>query len=109
MSNPDQNWFKAHMFVDSADDDSPSYLGRPLQVSRINFSDISRALQQVKAHKERNSKGSEGIDIRTLVLVCGPNSMINAIAGPRKSETDPGPVTGVLQALGFDQKNVRKL
>jgi hypothetical protein len=35
--------------------------------------------------------------------------MVKAIAGPRISEQDPGPVFGLLKTLGFDDESVRKL
>ncbi|TDL29436.1 ferredoxin reductase-like protein [Rickenella mellea] len=46
---------------------------------------------------------------KTLFLVCGPEPMINTIAGPRALDRTQGPVGGVLGALGCKSHQVWKL
>jgi len=105
-SSPSEPWFTAKLFVDSVEGSSATHLGQDLQVRRIGVKDIRQALIDGRSHA--SSVESVG-KLRTLVLVCGPDSMIRAITGPRTSEQDPGPVHGVLKTLGFDRSNVRKL
>jgi len=44
----------------------------------------------------------------TLICVCGPPPMIKVLSGERKSIKDPGPVTGQLKNLGYDETMVFK-
>ncbi|SCZ87356.1 BZ3500_MvSof-1268-A1-R1_Chr2-2g04822 [Microbotryum saponariae] len=44
-----------------------------------------------------------------LVVVCGPESMITDLAGPRARDLSPGPIGGVLGKLGYTSSQVLKL
>jgi len=44
-----------------------------------------------------------------LFLVCGPEPMIEAIAGPRPKQRKDAEQTGLLGELGYGPANVRKL
>ncbi|KAJ3266260.1 NADH-cytochrome b5 reductase [Chytriomyces hyalinus] len=43
-----------------------------------------------------------------LVLVCGPDGMIDALAGEKPSERNQGPLKGVLARMGFSPQQVFK-
>jgi len=44
----------------------------------------------------------------SLICVCGPPPMVKNICGERKSMKDPGPVTGFLKNLGYNDSTVFK-
>ncbi|GAA5837241.1 hypothetical protein JCM9279_005628 [Rhodotorula babjevae] len=46
---------------------------------------------------------------RRVVVVCGPEGMVNAVAGPRGRNFSSGPVGGILRELGYSEKEVVKL
>ncbi|GAA5867904.1 hypothetical protein JCM3774_004716 [Rhodotorula dairenensis] len=46
---------------------------------------------------------------RRVVLVCGPEGMVEAVAGPRGRNFSQGRVGGILQQLGYTEKEVVKL
>ncbi|GAA5898103.1 hypothetical protein JCM8208_000155 [Rhodotorula glutinis] len=46
---------------------------------------------------------------RRVVVVCGPEGMVNAVAGPRGRNFSSGPVGGILRELGYSDKEVVKL
>ncbi|GAA5987634.1 hypothetical protein JCM11641_001175 [Rhodosporidiobolus odoratus] len=46
---------------------------------------------------------------RRMVVVCGPEGMINTVAGPRGRNFSQGPVGGILEELGYSEKEVIKL
>ncbi|KAJ3414144.1 hypothetical protein HDV05_007006 [Chytridiales sp. JEL 0842] len=48
-------------------------------------------------------------DSDSLILVCGPERMINYLAGPRPSEYEQGPLAGVLAKMGYKGQNVFKM
>ncbi|KAJ2157958.1 hypothetical protein GGF46_004124 [Coemansia sp. RSA 552] len=45
---------------------------------------------------------------RDVVLVCGPDAMLNAVSGVRPVGPAQGPLRGVLKSLGFTSKDVFK-
>ena len=45
-------------------------------------------------------------DGNTKIFVCGPPGMYNTVSGPKKSPTDQGELTGILQKLGYDKDQV---
>ncbi|KAJ1928903.1 hypothetical protein IWQ60_001646 [Tieghemiomyces parasiticus] len=51
---------------------------------------------------------SDGEHSDTMIFVCGPPPMVNAISGPKASITDQGKVSGILKELGYDESNVFK-
>ncbi|GAA5836581.1 hypothetical protein JCM3766R1_006960 [Sporobolomyces carnicolor] len=46
---------------------------------------------------------------RRVVVICGPEGMINAVAGPRGRNFSQGPVGGYLRELGYSENEVVKL
>ncbi|GAA5997244.1 cytochrome b5 reductase family protein [Rhodotorula paludigena] len=46
---------------------------------------------------------------RRMVIVCGPEGMINVVAGPRGRNFSQGPVGGILKELGYTEREVLKL
>jgi cytochrome-b5 reductase len=44
----------------------------------------------------------------SLVMVCGPPPMMNAISGDKAPDKSQGEVTGFLKELGYDSTNVFK-
>ncbi|KAG2058913.1 riboflavin synthase domain-like protein [Suillus hirtellus] len=55
------------------------------------------------------SQDSDVSDRKILFLVCGPEKMVEAIAGPYGRNYSQGPVGGVLQSLGYKSRQVWKL
>ncbi|KAF7353036.1 NADH-cytochrome B5 reductase [Mycena venus] len=103
--------FALHLFVDSRDGDAPTNLP-PLQVSRIGKPAIQHSLRLKPLPWWRifsTAQTSDNTPRRTLFLVCGPEPMINAIAGPYGRNFSQGPVGGVLGELGYSSNEVRKL
>ncbi|KAI8851509.1 hypothetical protein BC829DRAFT_427269 [Chytridium lagenaria] len=43
------------------------------------------------------------------IFVCGPDNMVKALAGPKPTEFEQGPLNGVLREMGFKGDNVFKL
>lgn len=43
-----------------------------------------------------------------LILICGPNPMLNLISGPKGENFTQGPVGGLLKDLGFNESQVFK-
>ncbi|KAJ7904229.1 hypothetical protein B0H14DRAFT_3079154 [Mycena olivaceomarginata] len=102
--------FALHLFVDSRDGKQPAELP-PLQVGRIQKSVIQRCLDPTPSPWWRSYFISTPSDVprKTLFLVCGPEPMITAIAGPYGRNFSQGPVGGVLAELGYTSSEVRKL
>ncbi|KAJ3210213.1 NADH-cytochrome b5 reductase [Dinochytrium kinnereticum] len=46
---------------------------------------------------------------KVQILLCGPDSMIRALAGPKPSEFEQGPLGGVLRDMGFSPNAIQKL
>ncbi|GAA5918414.1 hypothetical protein JCM1841_003951 [Sporobolomyces salmonicolor] len=46
---------------------------------------------------------------RRMVVVCGPEGMINVVAGPRGRNFSQGPIGGILKELGYTEREVLKL
>ncbi|KAK4055153.1 hypothetical protein OIV83_000433 [Microbotryomycetes sp. JL201] len=49
------------------------------------------------------------VDSRRAVVVCGPEPMVEAVAGPRARDLSQGPVGGMLRQLGYSDDQVVKL
>ncbi|GAA5934580.1 hypothetical protein JCM10213_002018 [Rhodosporidiobolus nylandii] len=64
-------------------------------------------LDKKKLEKAIGRRGQQGK--RRVVVVCGPEGMLNAVAGPRGRNFSQGPVGGILQELGYTSKEVVKL
>jgi len=59
---------------------------------------ISEELLKVAMPKEGNVK----------IFVCGPPGLYKAVSGGKKSPTDQGELSGILQKLGYDKEQVYK-
>jgi ferredoxin-NADP reductase len=46
---------------------------------------------------------------RIKFLVCGPDAFLRHVCGKKQSDTDQGPLGGILHRLGYTQHNVIKL
>lgn len=117
-AHPDH--LRVRLFVDSdAQARAPGSVARSLQVGRIDRCSIAHALgisdrsrSWTSWIKGRSRGGDEDEDIRkknVLVLVCGPEPMVAAIAGPYGRNYSQGKVGGVLAELGFKAGQVWKL
>ncbi|KAJ7086621.1 hypothetical protein C8R44DRAFT_721291 [Mycena epipterygia] len=98
-----------HLFVDRRDGGIPADVP-PLQVGRISKPEIRRCLG-LNTPWWRNIfvKASNGPPRKVMFLVCGPEPMIAAIAGPYGRNFSQGEVGGVLGELGYTSSEVRKL
>ena len=98
----DNEQFTVHWFLTNA----PSHPPWQGEYGRIDKNAIVTLLKAGNGpnHKEAVDK-SEWIELR--VAICGPNSMIDTICGP-KQDGEQGPVTGILGGLGFDNDTVYK-
>ncbi|KAJ7283910.1 hypothetical protein C8J57DRAFT_748854 [Mycena rebaudengoi] len=105
--NPEK--FRLHLFVDSRDGDVPADIP-PAQVGRIGKPAIQQCLGlNYSWWRILFSRVPERPSRKILFLVCGPEPMINAIAGPYGRNLSQGPVGGVLKDLGYTSNEVRKL
>ncbi|KAJ6539085.1 hypothetical protein B0H19DRAFT_1177051 [Mycena capillaripes] len=106
--SPDR--FALHLFVDRQEGDSAADLP-PLQVGRISKAAIERCLGLNPPWWRTVFFGqtSNSAPRKTLFLVCGPEPMINAIAGPYGRNFSQGVVGGILGDLGYSSSEVRKL
>ncbi|KAM0756512.1 ferredoxin reductase-like protein [Meredithblackwellia eburnea MCA 4105] len=103
-------------------DDLDSFVKvNPLNVSVKYFVDKARkgdkgdwtvARLDLKVLRTLLGKGGDaGVTVsgKKMVVVCGPEGMVNAIAGPRARDLSQGPVGGVLGQLGYTSDQVIKL
>ncbi|EIW76167.1 ferredoxin reductase-like protein [Coniophora puteana RWD-64-598 SS2] len=108
---PDRS--SGYLFEDTNSDASlGSRSNYDLDVGRINKKAIERALDREGSWISRllgrpSSQVTEGRKV--MVLVCGPEPMINAIAGPYGRNYSQGVVGGVLGELGYKSHQVWKL
>ncbi|KAF7983897.1 hypothetical protein HWV62_18260 [Athelia sp. TMB] len=89
--------FKLHLFVDSREGSGDS--SGDLKLGQINKAAIMKALSSKKVKPDAN----------ILFIVCGPDPMVSAIAGPYGRNFSQGDVGGVLKELGCTSSQVRKL
>ncbi|TFY81807.1 hypothetical protein EWM64_g2198 [Hericium alpestre] len=112
---------RIHLFVDSFDKES-SLASSPglMNVGRVNKGAIARALDpnaretvswwQRLIRRTSSQPGNPSFNKKnTLVLVCGPEGMVAAIAGPYGRNYSQGAVGGFLRELGFESGQVWKL
>ncbi|KAK1222956.1 hypothetical protein PQX77_014156 [Marasmius sp. AFHP31] len=108
--------FQLRLFVDSPSPSPNELVVQKAQVGRIGKLDIAKALQREDAsqsswwtkvfgRKDNLDLGQRNI----LFLVCGPEPMINAIAGPYGRNFSQGRVGGALAELDCTSKQVYKL
>ncbi|KAH9077266.1 ferredoxin reductase-like protein [Lactarius deliciosus] len=120
-AHPDH--LRVRLFVDSdAQARVPESIARSLHIGRIDKCSIAHALGLSDGRwswtswinsfwtKGRSRGGDEDIRKKNiLVLVCGPEPMVAAIAGPYGKNYSQGKVGGVLAELGFMAGQVWKL
>ncbi|KZT74286.1 ferredoxin reductase-like protein [Daedalea quercina L-15889] len=113
-AHPDR--LRLSLFVDSTEGPAhPSVGASDVQVGRITTGTIERALSSDSGRSWWRSllgvgSHSEPLeDKKILFLVCGPESMITAIAGPYGRNFSQGVVGGVLGSLGYKNHQVWKL
>ncbi|GAA5955359.1 hypothetical protein JCM8115_001925 [Rhodotorula mucilaginosa] len=67
------------------------------------------AVGLIDRSKLESAIGQKQQDKRRVVVVCGPEGMVEAVAGPRGRNFSQGRVGGILQQLGYTEKEVVKL
>ncbi|KAF9651173.1 riboflavin synthase domain-like protein [Thelephora ganbajun] len=114
IAQNDPSRLRLKLFVDEKD----SSTGSPydLNIGRIDSKAVENALEIRRssvwdklAWRKFDPKGVAGEGRKVLFLVCGPDPMISAIAGPWGRNYSQGSVGGVLGQLGFGSDQVRKL
>ncbi|KAJ7047631.1 hypothetical protein C8F04DRAFT_937064 [Mycena alexandri] len=105
--NPEK--FNIHLFVDRREGDNSTDLP-PFQVGRISKPAIQRSLGLHRSWwQSLFTQASVNAPRKTLFLVCGPEPMISAIAGPYGRNLSQGEIGGVLGELGYTSSEVYKL
>ncbi|GJE84114.1 ferredoxin reductase-like C-terminal NADP-linked domain-containing protein [Phanerochaete sordida] len=113
VANPDR--LRVRLFVDQLDGSSSETVPTgDLQVGRIGQAALSQALsssQQLSWWQRwfQRSNPVLNTDRKILFLVCGPEPMINAIAGPYGRNYSQGTVGGALAEIGCRAEQVWKL
>ncbi|KAI0677148.1 ferredoxin reductase-like C-terminal NADP-linked domain-containing protein [Trametes maxima] len=116
QARPDQ--LQVSLYVDSSEGPShPAASSSDLVVGRIGRPAIERAIGVEAPSRWRSffSKPSKSRPHdrtggkKVLFLVCGPDPMVAAIAGPFGRNFSQGEVGGALGELGFDRESVWKL
>lgn len=106
------------LFVDSLEGPQhPSITSAALRVGKISRDAVERAVGSTRNSSWwqsllRTGFRSENLPRdgkRILFLVCGPDPMISAIAGPFGRNFSQGEVGGVLAAMGYEREQVWKL
>ncbi|KAG0705428.1 hypothetical protein DFH29DRAFT_277182 [Suillus ampliporus] len=109
--NPER--FKLKLFVDSlSETNGKSCIDLEMHKGRIGKDSIRRALYSTSClpwWRGLFSRDSEDSDRKILFLVCGPEQMVEAIAGPYGRNYSQGPIGGVLRTLGYKSHQVWKL
>ncbi|CAL1700905.1 unnamed protein product [Somion occarium] len=101
------------LYVDSLDETTTQH--PDLRVSRIGKPDILSALGVNDRRRwwsklfGNSSPSTLEKNKKILVLVCGPDSMVAAIAGPLGRNMSQGPVSGILGELGLNEEQVWKV
>ncbi|KAI6047114.1 hypothetical protein EDC04DRAFT_2556717 [Pisolithus marmoratus] len=113
--HPDK--FRFRVFVDSLDvsKQRKTEIHKDLTCDRIGKSALHDALRPEKttpwwkALLWPTTVPAAAEDRNVIVLVCGPEQMVNAIAGPYGRNYSQGKVGGILGELGLQSHQVRKL
>ncbi|GAA5981392.1 hypothetical protein JCM10908_004092 [Rhodotorula pacifica] len=63
----------------------------------------------IERPKLEKAIGAKDQEKRRVVVVCGPEGMVEAVAGPRGRNFSQGRVGGILQQLGYTEKEVVEL
>ncbi|KAH9844199.1 ferredoxin reductase-like C-terminal NADP-linked domain-containing protein [Rhodofomes roseus] len=114
-AHPDR--LRLSLFVDSSEGPThPSVGSNDVQVGRINDLAIARAVGSDNSSWWRSLLGigsrpdsRDLSDKKILFLLCGPEPMITAIAGPYGRNFSQGAVGGVLGELGYKGHQVWKM
>lgn len=112
-THPDR--LRVHLFVDQVDgSESESVPSKDLQVGRIGTTAIRHTLSSEQKQSWwqwlfNRSRPTITADRKIMFLVCGPELMVNAIAGPYGRNYSQGPVGGALAEIGCHQDQVWKL
>jgi len=118
--------FSLQLFVDALPSGPPAYqVGRdslPLSVRRIQPDDLANAVKPPTSTSftPRRTIFSylfplppepprRAPDKKVLFLVCGPEPMVEAFAGPRARDLTEGEIGGMLGEMGYGKGEVRKL
>ncbi|KAF9008747.1 ferredoxin reductase-like protein [Cyathus striatus] len=116
LANENPGKFQFYPFVDTQDGTVPPISLSNIRVGRIGEAAIRQCLglapTVVPWWKKFFIAKTSPADVsqrKVLILVCGPDPMINAIAGPFGRNFSQGPVAGILGSLGFSSNQVRKL
>ncbi|KAG1874674.1 hypothetical protein DFJ58DRAFT_321097 [Suillus subalutaceus] len=109
--NPEK--FRLKFFVDSfGETKGQGSTDLEVHKGRIGKDSICSALHstsRVSWWRGLFSQDSDVSDRKILFLVCGPEQMVEAIAGPYGRNYSQGPVGGVLRSLGYKSRQVWKL
>ncbi|KAH8105938.1 ferredoxin reductase-like C-terminal NADP-linked domain-containing protein [Cristinia sonorae] len=114
----DPSRFRFSLYVDSLDGDNTSAVDRRvLQEGRIGRRalelalglDVDRPWWQRLFQSSPLTRRGNTKDRRILFLVCGPDPMVAAIAGPFGRNMSQGPVGGILGEMGYKSDQVWKL
>ncbi|BGP44487.1 Phenylalanyl-tRNA synthetase, beta subunit, cytoplasmic [Rhodotorula kratochvilovae] len=90
---------KVHYLVDRLD--AGQAQGAVLPGTEVGFVDRTRLEKLIGRGGDKSR--------RRIVVVCGPEGMVNAVAGPRGRNFSAGPVGGILRELGYTDREVVKL
>ncbi|KAI0353560.1 ferredoxin reductase-like C-terminal NADP-linked domain-containing protein [Trametes cingulata] len=115
-AHPDK--LKLSLFVDSPEGPAhPAVPSSSLNVGRIGKTAIEHATGAGSTSRWRslfgarsNPRSQDGVSgKKVMFLVCGPDPMVAAIAGPFGRNFSQGEVGGALGELGYDRESVWKL
>ncbi|KAG2152928.1 ferredoxin reductase-like C-terminal NADP-linked domain-containing protein [Suillus clintonianus] len=105
--------FRLKLFVDSfGESNGQSSTDLEIHQGRIGKDSICGALHsasRVPWWRSLFSRDSDVSDRKILFLVCGPQQMVEAIAGPYGRNYSQGPIGGMLRSLGYKSHQVWKL
>ncbi|KAL2913004.1 hypothetical protein HK105_207459 [Polyrhizophydium stewartii] len=92
-----------------ADRPSAAAVPQDVHIGPISASVLAKALPAPTRTDPQARQKPERAKFPLAVLVCGPEGMITAVAGPRIAEDVPGPLGGILKEMGYADQQVVKL
>ncbi|KAF4619909.1 hypothetical protein D9613_005535 [Agrocybe pediades] len=108
--------FNLHLFVDEQDGSNPPVPIPHINTGFINEKSLTKCLNPNKAEESWwkgkfswTTSSSKEPPKKILFLVCGPEGMVGAVAGPYGRNLSQGPVGGILGKLGYTSDQVYKL
>lgn len=110
FSSPDESNILLRATLDDLIAQDPSRLSIQYLVDR-GSSKKNNKLEVGRVNPEFLEKliGKGGLKPNRVVVVCGPEGMVTAVAGPRARDLSQGPVGGILGRLGYTSQEVIKL